>query len=145
MLDCDCYTSLLSRDADHRWSSGIYDEDYLEYLRALLESMTEYGIVAYVVSYLFVDFESITHWPIGTTSRCVFEVLWRCEHSSSLGQEVLKLKCQSGAPGWTLEAAGFDLSNGGESLAKSGSAYLDGIRGGRLPGERGLWPTGEPA
>jgi len=49
---------------------------------------------------------------------------------------------QSGAPGWTLEAAGFDLSEDGEKLALSGAAFLDGIKGGRLSGERGLWPTG---
>lgn len=30
--------------------SGIYDEAYLDYLRKLLESMTEHGLVAYVVS-----------------------------------------------------------------------------------------------
>ncbi len=29
--------------------SGIYDQEYLDYLRALVESMREYGIVAYVV------------------------------------------------------------------------------------------------
>jgi hypothetical protein len=50
--------------------------------------------------------------------------------------------CQSGAPGWTLELAGFDLSNDGEKLEQSGAALLDGIRG-ELQGERGLWPTGK--
>ena len=49
---------------------------------------------------------------------------------------------QSGAPGWTVEAAGFDLSDDGDKLARTGSAFLDGVRGGRLEGERGLWPTG---
>lgn len=29
---------------------GIYDEAYLDYLRKLLESMTEHGLVGYVVS-----------------------------------------------------------------------------------------------
>lgn len=28
---------------------GKYDEEYLQYLRALLKSMDEYGLVAYVV------------------------------------------------------------------------------------------------
>ena len=50
---------------------------------------------------------------------------------------------QTGAPGWTLEAAGFDLSSDGEKLALSGAAFLDGIKGDRLGGERGLWPTGQ--
>lgn len=48
----------------------------------------------------------------------------------------------SGAPGWTLEAAGFDLSNDGAALEETGAAFLHGIRGRRLEGERGLWPTG---
>nr|XP_019051096.1 cytoplasmic protein [Kwoniella bestiolae CBS 10118]OCF30026.1 cytoplasmic protein [Kwoniella bestiolae CBS 10118] len=48
----------------------------------------------------------------------------------------------SGAPGWTMASAGFDLSDDGEKLALSGAAFLDGIKGGRLGGERGLWPTG---
>lgn len=48
----------------------------------------------------------------------------------------------SGAPGWTLELAGFDLSNDGKALEDSGAAVLHGVKGGRLEGERGLWPTG---
>jgi hypothetical protein len=48
----------------------------------------------------------------------------------------------SGAPAWTLSVAGFDMSNGGEKLEASGAAWLNGVKGGRLPGERGLWPTG---
>lgn len=48
----------------------------------------------------------------------------------------------SGAPGWTLEAAGFDLSDNGAALEKSGAAFLHGVKGGLIPGERGLWPTG---
>ena len=31
--------------------SGQYDQEYLDYLRALLESMGKAGLVAYVVSY----------------------------------------------------------------------------------------------
>jgi len=46
----------------------------------------------------------------------------------------------SGAPAWTLEAIGFDL----HKLEDSGAAWLQGVRGGRVPTpqERGLWPTG---
>jgi len=43
----------------------------------------------------------------------------------------------SGAPAWTLEAAGFNL----ETLEVSGAAYLDGVRDKKLK-ERGVWPTG---
>jgi hypothetical protein len=31
-------------------SSGLYDQEYLDYLRALLQSMQKHGLVAYVVS-----------------------------------------------------------------------------------------------
>ncbi|KAF9521115.1 glycoside hydrolase family 5 protein [Hydnum rufescens UP504] len=44
----------------------------------------------------------------------------------------------SGAPAWTLEAVGFDLSK----LEETGAAYLGGVK---VPGEereRGVWPTG---
>ncbi|EIW69938.1 hypothetical protein TREMEDRAFT_38611 [Tremella mesenterica DSM 1558] len=61
----------------------------------------------------------------------------------AIHQDVWSRYCGgSGAPGWTLEAAGFDLSDNGEKLVQTGAAYLDGIRHGKLEGERGLWPTG---
>jgi hypothetical protein len=45
----------------------------------------------------------------------------------------------SGAPAWTLEAAGFDLS----ALQESGAAWLSGVKGGgHVESERGLWPSG---
>lgn len=45
----------------------------------------------------------------------------------------------SGAPAWTLEAAGFDLN----ALEDTGAAWLKGVRGHELSAnERGLWPTG---
>ena len=31
---------------------GQYDEAYLEYLRALIQSLSEHGLVAYIVSHL---------------------------------------------------------------------------------------------
>nr|ODN96011.1 cytoplasmic protein [Cryptococcus depauperatus CBS 7855] len=96
-------------DALEHEGCGIYDEDYLAYLRALLESMKPFKLVAYI----------------------------------AIHQDVWSRYCGgSGAPGWTLEAAGFNLSNDGEALALSGAAFLDGIKGGKLKGERGLWPTG---
>ncbi|KAL7422797.1 endo-1,4-beta-glucanase [Cryptotrichosporon argae] len=96
-------------DAIEHAGHGQYDEAYLTYLRELLKSMAEFGLVAYV----------------------------------AIHQDVWSRYCGgSGAPGWTLEAAGFDLSDDGDKLDKTSAAFLDGVRGGRLSGERGLWPTG---
>ncbi|ORY26618.1 putative cytoplasm protein, partial [Naematelia encephala] len=96
-------------DAIEHAGPGHYDEDHLTYLRRLLDSMAQFGLIAYVAMH---------------------QDVWS------------RYSGGSGAPGWTLELAGFDLSDDGEKLALSGSAFLDGVRGGRLEGERGLWPTG---
>lgn len=76
---------------------------------------------------------------IGNAPRCLVEILRRCKSADTPPDRHSR---QSGAPGWTLTRAGFDLSDDGDKLIKSGAAFLDGIRGGRLEGERGLWPTG---
>ncbi|EJD50795.1 glycoside hydrolase [Auricularia subglabra TFB-10046 SS5] len=45
----------------------------------------------------------------------------------------------SGAPAWTIEAIGFDLS----ALEEAGAVWLGGVRGeGHDLATRGLWPTG---
>lgn len=45
----------------------------------------------------------------------------------------------SGAPAWTLLAAGFNL----DTLEETGAAWLKGVRNEELSAnERGLWPTG---
>jgi hypothetical protein len=45
----------------------------------------------------------------------------------------------SGAPAWTLEAAGFDL----HALEESEAAWLKGVKGGgHVESERGVWPCG---
>jgi hypothetical protein len=56
-------------------SSGQYDQEYLDYLRALLESMGKAGLVAYVVSYLHT--RSIETQPLVNTSRRLVPVLRR--------------------------------------------------------------------
>ncbi|KAF8695014.1 Cellulase (glycosyl hydrolase family 5), partial [Rhizoctonia solani] len=45
----------------------------------------------------------------------------------------------SGAPAWTLEAAGFDIGNIGGAC---GAAYLGGVQGNGVEIDRGRWPTG---
>ncbi|KAF8750382.1 Cellulase (glycosyl hydrolase family 5) [Rhizoctonia solani] len=44
----------------------------------------------------------------------------------------------SGAPAWTLEAAGFDIGNIGGAC---GAAYLGGVQGNGVEIDRGRWPT----
>jgi hypothetical protein len=65
---------------------GIYDEDYLAYLRNIIKKAGEYGISVFVDPHQDVW----SRWTGG-----------------------------DGAPGWTLEAAGFDL----EKITQSGAAF----------------------
>lgn len=44
----------------------------------------------------------------------------------------------SGAPGWTLELAGFDLT----ALEETGAAYIGGVKVPGVEVDRGRWPTG---
>lgn len=55
-----------------------------------------------------------------------------------------RLSGGSGAPGWTLESVGFDLSEDGIKLEQTEGAYLGGVRGGKEEKEEdsGRWPTG---
>lgn len=85
---------------------GIYDTDYLAYIRELLSLLPQYGLTAFV----------------------------------SMHQDVWsRYSGGSGAPAWTLELAGFDIS----TLEDTGSAWLKGQRrGGHTEAEQGLWPCG---
>ena len=42
--------TMLWENKAHNDPRGKYDEEYLQYLRALLQSMREHGLVAYIVS-----------------------------------------------------------------------------------------------
>lgn len=85
---------------------GLYDTDYLAYIRNLLSMLPNYGMVAFV----------------------------------SMHQDVWsRYAGGSGAPAWTMTAAGFDL----DALEETGAAWLKGVKGGgHIEAERGLWPCG---
>lgn len=60
-------------------SRGVYDEDYLAYLRALLQSMEPYGLVAYIVGAIRLSRQILTMPCIclGSSSRCMVKILRR--------------------------------------------------------------------
>jgi hypothetical protein len=93
---------LVTWEAIEHAGPGIYDQDYLDYLRAIILKAAEYGIR------VFID----PHQDV-----------W----SRFTGGD--------GAPGWTLEAVGFDLPN----LHASGAAILHQEYGDPFP--RMIWPT----
>jgi hypothetical protein len=93
---------LVTWEAVEHAGPGHYDEDYLDYLHAVVELAGQHGLD------LFID----PHQDV-----------W----SRFTGGD--------GAPGWTLEAAGFDLAN----LHASGAAFLHQECGD--PFLRMIWPT----
>lgn len=93
---------LVTWEAIEHSGPGIYDEEYLDYLHAIVSKAAEYGID------LFID----PHQDV-----------W----SRFTGGD--------GAPGWTLEAAGFDIS----TLHSTGAAFTHQECGDPYP--RMLWPT----
>lgn len=122
---------------------GKYDTAYLDYLRALMESMTEHGLVAYIVStsafsiHLTLILGIAVHAPrrlVPTHRRRMFQPF--------PSQTRTNRRTQSGAPAWTLHAAG--LTSDPTKLTATGAAYVHGVtsRGTVAEGERGLWPTG---
>lgn len=60
---------------------GVYDEDYLAYLRALLQSMEPYGLVAYIVGAirctLLRQMLTVSCICLGSSSRCMVKILRR--------------------------------------------------------------------
>ncbi|KAK1234221.1 hypothetical protein PQX77_002572 [Marasmius sp. AFHP31] len=97
---------LVTWEAVEHAGPGIYDTEYLNYIRELLQLLPKYGMVAFVA---------------------LHQDVWS------------RYSGGSGAPAWTLEAAGFDL----HSLVETGGAWLNGVRGGgHSEAEQGLWSTG---
>lgn len=93
---------LVTWEAVEHAGPGLYDEEYLETLRAVIRCAGRHGIS------LFIDphQDMWSRWSGG-----------------------------DGAPGWTLEAAGFDLSR----LDETGAAITHQVHGDPFP--RMIWPT----
>lgn len=93
---------LVTWEAIEHAGPGVYDREYLDYTREIIQKAAEYGIN------VFID----PHQDV-----------W----SRFTGGD--------GAPGWTLEAAGMDLTR----LHKTGTAFVHQESGDPYP--RMIWPT----
>jgi hypothetical protein len=93
---------LVTWEAIEHAGPGIYDEEYLDYLRAVIEKAAGYGIDVFIDPH---------------------EDVWS------------RFSGGDGAPGWTLEAAGFDLTR----IHAAGAAILHQEHGDPFP--RMIWPT----
>lgn len=93
---------LVTWEAIEHAGPGQYDEEYLDYLRAVIQKAGEYGIRCFIDPHQDVW----SRWTGG-----------------------------DGAPGWTLEAVGFDLTK----LHTTGAAITHQTYGDPFP--RMIWPT----
>jgi hypothetical protein len=93
---------LITWEAVEHAGPGIFDTEYLEYLRAVVQKAGEYGFM------VFID----PHQDV-----------W----SRFTGGD--------GAPGWTLEAVGLDMTH----FKETGAAIVHQTHGGPFP--RMIWPT----
>jgi hypothetical protein len=93
---------LITWEAVEHTGPGVYDEEYLDYLRQVVLKAGEHGMV------VFID----PHQDV-----------WS------------RFSGGDGAPGWTLEAAGFDLPN----LNETGAAIVHAVH--RDPFPRMVWST----
>ena len=95
---------LITWEAIEHAGPGQYDEEYIDYVRAVVEKAGQYGFSLYIDPH---------------------QDMW----SRFTGGD--------GAPGWTLEAAGFDITK----LAETGAAVLQPFWEGPFP--RMIWPSNE--
>src|SRR5512146_1666832 len=95
---------LVTWEAIEHAGPNIYDEDYLDYLHAVIQKAAEYGIT------VFID----PHQDV-----------WS------------RFSGGDGAPGWTLEAAGLDMTH----FAEAGAAVVHQAQGDPPP--RLIWSTNE--
>ena len=98
----NCLRFLITWEAVEHAGPGLYDEEYLDYLYAVVKKAGQYGF------HVFVD----PHQDV---------------YSRFSGGD--------GAPGWTLEAAGFDMRN----FKETGAAIVHQTHGDPFP--RMVWPT----
>jgi len=99
-----CLRFLVTWEAIEHAGPGQYDQEYLEYLRAVVKKAGEYGIN------LFID---------------PHQDMWS------------RFSGGDGAPGWTLEAAGLDMTH----FAENGAAIVHQTHGDPMPGI--IWSTNE--
>jgi len=95
---------LVTWEAIEHAGPGRYDEEYIEYVRAVVEKAGRYGFALYIDPH---------------------QDVW----SRFTGGD--------GAPGWTLEAVGFDIRR----LHETGAAILHQFHEGPFP--RMIWPSNE--
>jgi len=93
---------LVTWEAIEHAGPGIYDDDYLDYIRAILEKAHQHGIQVFIDPH---------------------EDVW----SRFCGGD--------GAPGWTMEAVGMDLTK----VQATGAAIIHNLHGDPFP--RMIWPT----
>ena len=98
----NCLRFLITWEAVEHAGPGIYDEEYLDYLYAVVKKAGEYGL------HVFID-----------PHQDVFS----------------RFSGGDGAPGWTLEAAGFDMRH----FKETGAAIVHQTHGDPFP--RMIWPT----
>lgn len=97
-----CLRLVVTWESIEHAGPGVYDEEYLDYIHALVVKAGEYGMM------LFID----PHQDV-----------WS------------RFSGGDGAPGWTLEAVGFDLAH----FRKTGAAIVHSTHGDPFP--RMIWPT----
>lgn len=93
---------LVTWEAIEHEGPGIYDREYLNYLRAMIEKANEHGILVFIDSH---------------------QDVWS------------RFSGGDGAPGWTFESAGMDITR----FHQTGAAFLHQIHGDPLP--QMIWPT----
>ncbi|MBN2531264.1 MAG: cellulase family glycosylhydrolase [Spirochaetales bacterium] len=95
---------LITWEAIEHRGPGLYDEEYLAYLEAVIKKARDYGINVFIDPHN----DMWSRWTGG-----------------------------DGAPGWTMELLGMDITQ----FHATGSAFVHGYHNGKLPGM--IWVTNE--